>query len=967
MKNMKICVLLSGLLLLSCLPVYGEVVLNGTTFPDSTFREYVKSFDIDKNNLLSNEELEAVTAIYIGGYTEVDYDRDMSTGMFIPVYTSKYNVKSLKGVEYFTNLQILDCSFNALDSIDVSKFPLLVYLNCAGNQIKTLNLTSNPALKVLWCCRNQLSSLNVSKNKELEALYCWNNNLSELNVNENENLSVLFCSDNRLTKLDVSNNTKLWSLSCGRNSIKQLMINKNPRLIELYAFRNKLITIDTKDNSLLSRLSLTKNDLGLVNISSNNALKAFDCGSNYLARLDTASNTELEELYCYETTIGNIDLKHNTALISLDVSNTNLMTLDLSNNTLLQSLDCFGNCRLERLDITSSNEYHQTDLHKYVGENLSKVKSVQGYQYKYNEGDISELIETDYNPSTGIARFKNEPHVVEYNDPYFDSVHDVKELTNNNMPHYIEYEYDLGHTGTANSRISRVMKVKMSLPRNSFMYLPAPRPESGGVGEEDIASKVVSIDEIADFYPFMSAANVTLEETIPAKRDVPGENPSSESKTSSGGGGGCNSGQGAFTVAVVFFAGMFILCFGHKKLFIIASISIAGAGLFYAPLWADYALPIEDDIYTISGTWSSNFELTDELKDKIATEWENPGITENKLSTSGLEGNIVKYSEVALPGTWTVRPVDLYSLSANGEYGGVVLPIIENTSSNDVYVALCTFSDDVKPGELIAVHGFQVDISERESINDSEKFYLIKFVALDEDYKRVDSVPENRKVYIAVSLTPEYINSGIVSVVKGQYIAEEEPLYRLTPETVQNIASQLGISPNELKYLTRMNMGKPIPPTQEMQTYVKNDNHEIIADLPTVSVDEPGTYIIPITLSDDTWELVQDKDIADYKFYALNDSNLGDNQMQPAIINGLMNTFEIFSLSGKKLTKFGVKEFFMVGFLDAGKPFSLYLGKLLLSFLTGGLGGLIGGCNTGFFPFVITAVVVVGLKRYFNH
>ena len=108
MKNLQLCVLLLGLLI--CIPAYGEVVIDSTTFPDGIFREYVKSFDVDKDNLLSDKEIDAVTSIYIGGYSEVGYDRDMSTGIFIPVYTSKYNVNSLKGVEYFTNLQILDCS-----------------------------------------------------------------------------------------------------------------------------------------------------------------------------------------------------------------------------------------------------------------------------------------------------------------------------------------------------------------------------------------------------------------------------------------------------------------------------------------------------------------------------------------------------------------------------------------------------------------------------------------------------------------------------------------------------------------------------------------------------------------------------------------------------------------------------------------------------------------------------------------
>jgi hypothetical protein len=127
-----------------------------------------------------------------------------------------------------------------------------------------------------------------------------------------------------------------------------------------------------------------------------------------------------------------------------------------------------------------------------------------------------------------------------------------------------------------------------------------------------------------------------------------------------------------------------------------------------------------------------------------------------------------------------------------------------------------------------------------------------------------------------------------------------------------------------------------------MKAYVKSDEHEIIINLPTVSVDEDGMYMIPITLSDDEFALVKGKSVSDYKTYALHDSDLGDGQMRPAFINGLLGTWEIYSLTGEKLESFGVKEFLLVGILNAGNPFSLYLGKLLLALL-------MGGCNSGIF------------------
>ena len=207
-----------------------------------------------------------------------------------------------------------------------------------------------------------------------------------------------------------------------------------------------------------------------------------------------------------------------------------------------------------------------------------------------------------------------------------------------------------------------------------------------------------------------------------------------------------------------------------------------------------------------------------------------------------------------------------------------------------MYVVQCTFSNDIQPGELISVHGFEVD-SNGESVSESGKMYLAKFVVFDENYTRVDSVPTNRKVYVALSLSPEYVNAAIVTVIRGNYITEDDPLYRLTPDAAQKIADELGILSSDLKYLTRANIGLPVEPTEAMKAYVKSDDHEIVANLPTVSVDVAGTYIIPVTLSGDIWESLRDKDISSYKFYALNDSDLGDEQMRISFINGLVSTW----------------------------------------------------------------------------
>ncbi|MBQ7216306.1 MAG: leucine-rich repeat domain-containing protein [Synergistaceae bacterium] len=985
-----------------------------SNFPDENFREYVsENFDVDGDGMLSESEIEAVTQITAGGYSRIDYARDLSSGIIYHVYESRYHIKSLEGIEIFTNLQILDCSFNELESLDVSSFQHLRYLNCANNQLDSLDLSNNPELRILWCCRNPIASLDISGNPELQEVYCWDNELHELDTSNNENLTVLFCASNNLTALDLSRNQKLRSLSCGRNQIRALDLSNNPSLTELYCFRNRLGALDTSHNRELVRLSFTNNNLGTVRTGSNPKLKAFDCGENYLVSLDVRSNTALEELYFYKTTVKDIDLSANKALISLDCSNTNLMTIDLSNNSLLQNMRYFREKYIESLHLVSADGHYQTDMREYVGDKVSRVKSVQGYQYIYSNGERSgndKKISTVYSSVSPVVSFGSIPKPPESPDQwdledydYSEYLEYIKNLSMDTpyrtMPHYIVYQYDTGYTGSAETYyVPRTMYVGVSLPLNSFIYLPH-NPETAGPGDLDEASKVVSIDEIGDFYRFtaptisvvpinqessdqkqqtpseqvsqespdheqQTPSGQTSQESPDHEQQTPSEQTSQEhttqntSSSGSGGGGGCNSGLGIFGLM---FSGFVLL---RKKtgifaLAVVLSVSLccsAQAGVKAA----DYVLPIDYTIYDISGTWTADFELTPELAEKIYSEWLNPAVSENKLSASASSPSIHLYSDAAVSGTWYVRPQDLYTLSAAGEYGGVILPVIEGNTSNDIYVALCTFSNDIQPGELISVHGFEADTSELESVTKEGRRYTAKFVVLDENYRRVDSVPESRKVYVAVSLSPEYINTGIVTVIRGEYITEEDPLYRLTPEAAQHIADQLGIASSDLKYLTRANIGRPVEPTDAMKKYVASDDHEIIINLPTVSVDEEGIYIIPITLSADVWEMLQSQDIKNYKFYALNDSELGKDQMRPVFINGLLNTWELFTLTGEKLDSFGVREFLMVGLLQAGKPFSLYLAKLIIMLL-------LGGCTTGiglsFTGAVILSIIAAKLIR----
>lgn len=142
------------------------LVINEESFPDSTFRAYVSdNFDLDQDGKLSQEEVDSVSIINCAG----------SEGQL-------GNITALTGIEFFTNLRELDCSYNRIVHIDISKNTLLERLRCFGNSISSLDISNNSALVSVNCSNNDLPELDVSCNPNLKTLICEGNDFSEIDI-----------------------------------------------------------------------------------------------------------------------------------------------------------------------------------------------------------------------------------------------------------------------------------------------------------------------------------------------------------------------------------------------------------------------------------------------------------------------------------------------------------------------------------------------------------------------------------------------------------------------------------------------------------------------------------------------------------------------------------------------------------------------------------------------------------------
>ena len=228
--------LLCAALLAALLPAAAQaegVTIDETNFPDAAFREYVSNFDLDPDNVLSPDEIKAVTIMLL-----VNCD-----------------ITSLKGIEYFTALTYLYCPYNVLTELDVSKNTALTELRCSYNALTELDVTKNTALTTLDCSDNNLTALNVSQNTALTNLDCSRNALTELDVSQNTKLTSLICQNTALTALNVSKNTALTNLDCSHNDLTALDVSQNTALTYLDCNNNALTALDLSQNTKLTYLN----------------------------------------------------------------------------------------------------------------------------------------------------------------------------------------------------------------------------------------------------------------------------------------------------------------------------------------------------------------------------------------------------------------------------------------------------------------------------------------------------------------------------------------------------------------------------------------------------------------------------------------------------------------------------------------------------------------------------------------
>ena len=293
-KKMKITTKIMLLLVMGILSLLGtdRILVQGKsididmdTFPDDDFQLYVEyAFDTDRDGKLSDAERRAVKEINIGRSSEYKLGLEYN------------NAVSLKGIEYFPNLEKLDCSENSIEKLDVSKLKNLKELRCNNNLIRKLNVKNNSKLKLLYCAGNKLKGIDLSKNINLLEFSARENKISKLDLSANKKLNFISVTQNKLQKIVLRSQNKLKEFYCARNRIKHLDLKHNKKLKSLDCLNNKIEELDIKHLSQLDYLRCSNNKLKKLDLRKNKLLTRLYCDKNSLISGNLhISYTQLED------------------------------------------------------------------------------------------------------------------------------------------------------------------------------------------------------------------------------------------------------------------------------------------------------------------------------------------------------------------------------------------------------------------------------------------------------------------------------------------------------------------------------------------------------------------------------------------------------------------------------------------------------------------------------------------------
>lgn len=289
------------------------------TFAEDFKAYLVENFDTDGDGEISRDEAELITAIEC----------------------EDLGLTSLEGVRNLTNLQTLHCSYNAIETLDVS------------------GMTS---LTELLCDHNLITDLNVSGCTSLSSIECNSNAIGELNLADCRNtLTTITCNENKLARLDLTNFDKLFHLNCDDNQLTELLVDGCTALTSVDCASNQLTTLDFRQTPLIGEVYCSNNQLTSVLFPENSMMGTFECGGNQFTTIDLRNCPHLASLTLAMNKLTSLSVNYLKDLTFIDCTYNSLRSLDLTNLPNMNFVHC-DNTGMEVLYLRDDINYGEVSV-----------------------------------------------------------------------------------------------------------------------------------------------------------------------------------------------------------------------------------------------------------------------------------------------------------------------------------------------------------------------------------------------------------------------------------------------------------------------------------------------------------------------------------------------------------------------------------------------------------------------------
>ncbi len=405
--------------------VYQEEVglpINEENFPDTVFRQYIsENFDTDGNGTLSEEEIRKIKVVNV---------QNLSEG----------KIKTLKGIEYFSELQGLFANENELTSLDLSSNQKLMTLMCDNNALTELTLATSVDIILIGFQNNKLTHVTGEYNVTgMTGEAAGSNQKPELPVTYDSVEKVWRTADNSFgdgtsittpgvtfvedgnyvtfSDINIKESNFEWQ---GNGTLKVMgavtfVLPEGIPITEEYFpdeyFRAYLKRqdfgqdefIDAEEISGITELRIPsgQNNYRIVTfegIQYFTALETLECNEiTYAQTLDVSQNKALKYLDCARcTSLTGLDVSQNLQLEYLDCTATRTQHLDVSKNIALKELRC-NSCNLKELDLSNNENliYLNCGLNSLTELDIShntKLEVLHCFHNNLNSLDVSNNI-----------------------------------------------------------------------------------------------------------------------------------------------------------------------------------------------------------------------------------------------------------------------------------------------------------------------------------------------------------------------------------------------------------------------------------------------------------------------------------------------------------------------------------------------------------------------------------------------